>query len=183
MMFFILAALSAVTLGQDTYYCPDGWVVSEIGGVTECILLGGLDEMVTNDDAAIICQFHGGWLVDMDEGRGSAKNNFLKSLISDADGQGGLGDAGMQWESQWWIGAHVYGPHGDHNFGNWTWDHTGTEVKWFDWMRNEPNDWHRQNCLTFLKDQDIFGFGAYHWNDWDCNQMARFICEKPPHES
>ena len=48
------------------------------------------------DDAAIICQFHGGWLVDMDEGRGSAKNNFLKSLISDADGQGGLGDAGMQ---------------------------------------------------------------------------------------
>merc|ERR1719309_671422 len=125
MMFLILAALSAVTLGQDTYYCPDGWVVSEIGG---------------------------------------------------------LGDAGMQWESQWWIGAHVHGPHGDHNFGNWTWDHNGAEVSWFDWMRNEPNDWHRQNCLTFLKDQDIFGFGAYHWNDWDCNQMARFICEKPPHE-
>merc|ERR1712013_34267 len=103
MMFLILAALSAVTLGQDTYYCPDGWVVSEIGGVTECILLGGLDEMVTNDDAAIICQFHGGWLVDMDEGRGSAKNNFLKSLISDADGQGGLGDAGMQWEIVEWV--------------------------------------------------------------------------------
>ena len=76
----------------------------------------------------------------------------------------------------------------------------------FDWMRNEPNDWHSQNCLTFLKDQvissfegtkyyqyiqlleneklavscfqDIFGFGAYHWNDWDCKAMARYICEK-----
>ena len=23
----------------------------------------------------------------------------------------------------------------------------------FDWMKNEPNDWHGQNCLTFLKDQ------------------------------
>jgi len=182
MKLLILSALSAVTLGQDTYYCPDGWVVSQIGGVTECIMLGGAEEMVTNDDATIICEFHGGWLVDMDEGRGPAKNNFLKSLISDSDGQGGIGDAGMQWESQWWIGAHVSGPHGDHNFGNWTWDHSGTEVSWFDWMRNEPNDWHRQNCLTFLKDQDIFGYGVYHWNDWDCNDLARFICEKPPHE-
>ena len=28
----------------------------------------------------------------------------------------------------------------------------------YDWMRNEPNDWHQQNCLIFLKDQvcDIF---------------------------
>merc|ERR1712106_238903 len=116
----------------------------------ECILLSG-EEMVTNDDASILCQFHGGWLVDMDEGRGPAKNNFLKSLISDADGQGGIGNAGMQYASQWWIGAHVYGHHNDHNWGNWTWD---------------------QNCLTFLKDQDIFGYGAYHWNDWDCGALA-----------
>merc|ERR1712128_215152 len=87
--FLILAALSAVTFCQDTYYCPDGWVVSNIGDVVECILLSG-EEMVTNDDASILCQFHGGWLVDMDEGRGPAKNNFLKSLISDADGHGVL---------------------------------------------------------------------------------------------
>ena len=26
----------------------------------------------------------------------------------------------------------------------------------YDWMRNEPNDWHSQNCLTFLKDQVCF---------------------------
>jgi len=45
-------------------------------------------------------------------------------------------------------------------------------------MKNEPNDWHGQNCLTFLKDQDIFGFGVWHWNDWDCSQTARFICER-----
>ena len=23
----------------------------------------------------------------------------------------------------------------------------------FDWMKNEPNDWEGQNCLTFVKDQ------------------------------
>ena len=59
-------------------------------------MLGGVEEMVTQDDASILCQFHGGWLVDMDEGRGPAKNNFLKSLISDADGNGGIGFPGMQ---------------------------------------------------------------------------------------
>ena len=66
----------------------------------------------------------------MDEGRGPAKNNFVKSLISEADGQGGIGNAGMQYNSQWWIGAHVFGHHGDHNWGNWTWDHNGVEVSW-----------------------------------------------------
>lgn len=48
----------------------------------------------------------------------------------------------------------------------------------FDWMRDEPNDWHSQDCLTFLKDQDIFGFGVWHWNDWDCDSTAGYICEK-----
>ena len=36
----------------------------------ECILLSGLNERVTKADAAVICEFHEGWLVDMDEGRG-----------------------------------------------------------------------------------------------------------------
>ena len=36
----------------------------------ECILLSGKDERVTKADAAVICEFHEGWLVDMDEGRG-----------------------------------------------------------------------------------------------------------------
>ena len=35
-----------------------------------------------------------------------------------------------RYDSQWWIGAHVYGPHGDHNWGNWTWDNNGLEVAW-----------------------------------------------------
>merc|ERR1712231_38981 len=59
----------------------------------------------------------------------------------------------------------------------WTRDHSGAQISWYDWMRNEPNDWRGQNCLTYLKDQDIFGHGVYHWNDWDCNDYARFICE------
>merc|ERR1712212_1327681 len=54
------------------------------------------------------------------------------------------------------------GPHSSHNWGNWTWDHNGAEVGWYDWMRDEPNDWHRQQCLTFLKLADPVGYGVYH---------------------
>merc|ERR1712080_800772 len=146
----------------------------------ECILLSDIDERVTNEDAAIICSYHEGWLVDMDEGHGPDKNRLLKRLISDAGGQGRPGWPGMQYLDQWWIGATVNGPHGDHQWGNWTWDHTGTSIEWYDWMRNEPNDWRQQNCLTFLKDQDIFGYGVHHWNDWGCDQLARYICERAP---
>merc|ERR1711962_1189480 len=145
---------------QDTHYCPDGWSVSEIDGEIECILLSGLQERVTKADAEAICASHDGWLVDMDEGTGPQKNNFLKQLVSQADGRGQPGRPGMQWDSQW--------------------DHSGADIAWYDWMRNEPNDFRTQNCLTFLKDQDIFGYGVYHWNDWDCAATARFICERAP---
>ena len=160
---------------QDTYTCPDGWHISDIGdevflkkiqsnqinqngkpentlkhpvckplesqtsmfssgwasgqgllfGIpaihliwkVECILLSGVDERVTKADAAIICEFHGGWLVDMDEGRGGEedmhlnwwwvlsfiiddagpqKNNLIKSFIGEAD-PGSPGFPGNQW--------------------------------------------------------------------------------------
>ena len=76
------------SLFQDTHYCPDGWHISDIGDDIECILLSGLEEKLTKEDAAIICSFHEGWLVDMDEGHGPQKNNLLKSLIAEAEGSG-----------------------------------------------------------------------------------------------
>merc|ERR1712004_933561 len=89
----IIGAVSA----QDTYSCPDGWHISDIGDAIECILLSGVDERVTKSDAETICAFHEGWLVDMDEGRGPQKNNLLKSLISEAD-PGSPGFPGNQYD-------------------------------------------------------------------------------------
>merc|ERR1711992_251363 len=70
----VLPLLVAVIIGavsaQDTYSCPDGWHINDIGDEIECILLSGVDERVTKSDAETICAFHEGWLVDMDEGRG-----------------------------------------------------------------------------------------------------------------
>merc|ERR1719430_1655418 len=176
----LLLGLSAGLFAQDTHYCPDGWVVSDVGEKIECVRLGGLEERVTKADAEIICAYYEGWLVDMDEGHGPQKNHLLKKLIRDAEGPGTPGFPGMRYGDQWWIGATVHGPHGDHNWGDWKWDHTDVEIEWYDWMRDEPNDWHGQNCLTFLKDQDVLGFSVYHWNDWDCERPSRYICERAP---
>merc|ERR1712055_167245 len=176
----LFLGLVASVSAQDTHYCPDGWLVSDVGGIIECIYLSGLQEKVTKADAEILCAFHEGWLVTLDEGRGPQMNNLIKSFIADKEGQGEIGQPGMQYDEQWWIGATVWGPHNEHHYGNWTWDKTGEEMEWFDWMRDEPNDWHHQNCLTFLKDQDIFGYHLYAWNDWNCGSTARYICERPP---
>merc|ERR1712110_451688 len=97
-MLHLLLLLSAGVLAQDHYYCPDGWHISDIGDEIECILLSGLNERVTKADAAVICEFHEGWLVDMDEGRGPQKNNLMKSLIGDAD-PGSPGFPGNQYET------------------------------------------------------------------------------------
>jgi len=172
--FFVVAALAAVAQGAS---CPDGWSKVEVKDSVECVYFGGVSEGVTKADAEILCNYRGGHLVDMDESKGPAKNNAIKALLSDLV-PGEPGRPGMQWDRQWWIGATCMGSHSEHNWGDWKWDSTSTEVEWFDWMRDEPNDWHSQDCLTFLKDQDIFGYFVWHWNDWDCDSEAGYICEK-----
>merc|ERR1712241_1518253 len=103
-----LAAVSA----QDTHYCPDGWVVSNVGEEIECVLLGGTNEYVTKADAEILCAAHNGWLVDLDEGHGGQKNGFIQDLIQEANGQNLPGRPGNNYADQWWIGATVTDPTG-----------------------------------------------------------------------
>ena len=177
-----LAICVTLVLGQDTHYCPDGWVVADIGGIVDCILMGGVGEFVTKQDAEVLCEAHDGWLVDLDEGRGGQKNEFIKQLVDDVEGNGDGGLAGPHYDFQWWIGATCHGHHDDHNWGNWTWDHAGTELTWYDWAQGEPNDYHRERCLAFLTFWDPFGYHLIHWNDYGCEETARYICEKPAME-
>ena len=175
----LLAILLSCVQGQDTYLCPDGWVVADIGGVVDCILVGPMDEFVTKQDAVILCGFHDGWLVDMDEGRGGQKNEFVKQLVDEAQGNFDGGFVGNHYDHQFWIGATCDGHHGAWNYGNWTWDHAGTKVGWFDWAQGEPNDYEKERCLAFLTFFDPFGYHLIHWNDYGCENLARYICEKP----
>merc|ERR1719391_1202932 len=102
--FLAIVLFVAVSLAQDTNYCPDGWFLAELDGKRECIYFGSQYEGVTKIDAEVLCSARGGHLVDMDEGRGPAKNNLVKSLLSDFVGQGDPGRPGPQWDDQWWIG-------------------------------------------------------------------------------
>ena len=88
---------------------------------------------------------------------------------------------GPHYEDQWWIGAlstvcfialfyfvkgkNKYkpfiniisqGPHTEEHPGEWIWEHANTPVQWFDWAPREPNNYHRQQCLAFLR-YTVFG--------------------------
>jgi hypothetical protein len=84
---------------------------------------------------------------------------------------------GPHYDDQWWIGAKSYTKHDTHNPGEWVWEKLNTTVTWFDWAPGEPNDYHRQQCLAYLR-YDYFGNPTYNWNDWDCNTVADYVCEK-----
>ena len=43
------------------------------------------------------------------------------------------------------------GPHDEHTPGKWIWEHSNTTVDWFDWAPGEPNNYHKQQCLTYLR--------------------------------
>merc|ERR1712000_135996 len=180
MKLLVLSAIFSLAIAQETHHCPDAWIVNEYGAVMTCILPAEDHEKVTKGDAELICEGHDGWLVEVDENTSEGKNHWLRHLLEDLV-EHEEGWHGHNYDDQWWIGATVQGEHGDHNWGNWVWDHSNTSVDWYDWLEGEPNDWHGQNCLTYLFEHHEHGWGSYGWNDWDCHQVARYICEKPVH--
>merc|ERR1712033_39542 len=89
-------------------------------------------------------------------------------------------DAKVPWGNQFWMGAVTEDHHSDHTNGNWRWPHFNTSVEWFDWGEGEPNDFHKQNCMTYMEYRDPFWPAArdYFWNDWGCDEVAHYICAK-----
>merc|ERR1719402_235105 len=53
----------------------------------------------------------------------------------------------------------------------------GVKVPWGD---GEPNDFYTQFCMTYMEYRNpLFPmFRDYFWNDWDCNEVAHYICVK-----
>jgi len=170
-MRFLLAALVLVAgaWAQDTYNCPDGWMLEEDRSGCRCFMLSG-GESVTRDDADILCAFHEAWVAELDH---PGINYWLKSQL--------LATTEVGEFNQFWLGAKTDGYHNaDHDNGEWVWPHRNTTVDWFDWARGQPNDWQNENCLTLLEFHDPFFPQArdYFWNDWKCGETAHYICEK-----
>merc|ERR1711887_90347 len=173
MRFLLLAAVVVCGVwAQDTYKCPDGWLLEEDRSGCRCFFMSD-GESVTKDDANILCAFHEGWVAELDH---PGINYWLKSRLLD------LTDIGEY--AQFWLGATTHGYHdSDHNQGNWLWPHRNTSVEWLDWADGEPNDYHNENCLVLHEYHNpLFPIWRdYFWNDYSCDQSAHYICQRECH--
>jgi len=176
----LLFATLAYTTAQDTFRCPDGWEIHDMDNVCKCFLFGKDHTKVTHADATALCAGHGdAWLAEVEDGGrdngwlvGQLMNRLNKQPMKNTD----LGFG--HYEDQWWLGAKSYSHHNEHQPGSWTWEHLNATVDWFDWAPHEPDDYHRQQCLTYLRYQYDPFYQTYEWNDWDCNDVADYICER-----
>jgi len=192
-VFTFLVLLVANSLAQDTYKCPDGWEKHEPEGGNECkcFLFGEQYASVNHDDAAYLCQGHDAWLAELEDGADDNYwvvnklwhlHNQFRKFESVPSKENNLGDH-TDYGDQFWIGARSYTKHDVHNPGAWIWENLNTSVTWFNWEDGQPNDWHRQQCMTFVRHDFTNGNGdvvdfTYNWNDQDCNDQADYICEK-----
>ena len=61
-----LSSLLSLGLAQDTYHCPDGWFLEEDRSGCRCFYFSE-SEMVTRDDADVLCAYHdGSWVAELD---------------------------------------------------------------------------------------------------------------------
>merc|ERR1712062_495381 len=93
----LLDALSLLcsVLAQDTYHCPDGWVLEEDRSGCRCFYFEG-EERVTRDNADLLCQFHDAWVAELDH---PGINYWLKSQLLNKF------EAGDR--TQFWMGASL----------------------------------------------------------------------------
>merc|ERR1712002_550761 len=169
MKLLLLTLGSILSLGftQDTYHCPDGWMLEEDRSGCRCFWFNGA-ESVTRDDASLLCAAHDSWVAELDH---PGINYWLKSqLLNNFE----AGD-----RVQFWMGAFTGDRHSENMPGEWIWPHKNETVKWFDWAPNEPNNYYGEYCMGMMEVHDPFYFYRdYYWNDLDCDGTHHYICEK-----
>jgi len=180
----LLAVLAAAALAQDSQYCNDGWDLyeTEWHGTTHhsCFWFGNEYEKVSHGNAELICNAMGAFLAEVPYGPHLnywIVNKLIEKSRKVETEKPEIGVKAPQFDHQYWLGARDFGHHSEHVPGTWVWEHRNTTVEWFDWADDEPNNFHGQNCLTYLMFEDWFGNKNFHWNDWDCDTAADFICE------
>merc|ERR1712018_726341 len=155
---FALLTVIVATLAQDTHFCPDNWELHKPEGkdTCSCFLFADAYVRVNHADATTLCNARGGWLAQIE---GAPEENYwiVDKLIGLLPNKGAPKYSGHEeldgphWDYQYWIGAKSYTKHNDHN---------------------------RQQCMSYLL-YTYFGNPTFQWNDWDCNTVADYICEKP----
>merc|ERR1712184_68459 len=187
----VLFALVAATLAEQT--CYQDWRMHKMhtgDGPERCHCYYFADEntRVNHADATAICNGKGGWLAEVDDTDWHHVDNgwLVDTLLDIYYSRNNLEKTSKQdlkgphYEDQWWIGARSYTGHSEEHPGEWIWENANTTVQWFDWAPNQPDDYHRQQCMAYIRYTSLGMTYTYHWNDWDCNsQLADYICEAP----
>merc|ERR1711874_256286 len=149
MKYLVALSLLCSVLAQDTYHCPDGWVLEEDRSGCRCFWFQGA-ETVSRDAADILCAAHESWVAELDH----PGINF-------------------------WMGAFTGERHNENAPGEWLWPHKNETVQWFDWADGEPNNLYGEYCMGMMEVHDPFFFYRdYYWNDVDCDTPHHYICEK-----
>ncbi|CAG5132631.1 unnamed protein product, partial [Candidula unifasciata] len=127
--------------------CRVGWTY--FGG--SCYAFGDIPK--TYDDAAAFCVTHGGYLAEVESVQ---ENNWLINKLT-ASNFGSV-----------WIG----GSETLHR-GTFLWVNSGNPLIFADWSFMQPIDppGVYEDCLE-MREQF-----SYKWNDFECNQLNRFVCE------
>merc|ERR1712098_494361 len=108
LLLLTLGSILSLGFAQDTYHCPDGWMLEEDRSGCRCFYFSE-SEMVTREDADYLCQSHNdAWVAELDH---PGINYWLKSRLLD------MTDIG-QYE-QFWLGAFTEGRHSEGNPGEW----------------------------------------------------------------
>merc|ERR1711973_244220 len=104
LLLLTLGSILSLGFAQDTYHCPDGWMLEEDRSGCRCFYFSE-SEMVTREDADYLCQSHNdAWVAELDH---PGINYWLKSRLLD------MTDIG-QYE-QFWLGAFTEGRHSEPN--------------------------------------------------------------------
>ncbi|MCB9592687.1 MAG: C-type lectin domain-containing protein [Sandaracinaceae bacterium] len=82
-----------------------------------------------------------------------------------------VGDMG----ASYWIGANDRSTE-----GSWQWSRAGAAVTYSNWNSGEPNNSSNEDCAVLNPyDTGASGVGG-GWNDTDCNDDNRYVCEAAP---
>ncbi|XP_071142504.1 perlucin-like [Mytilus edulis] len=128
--------------------CRTGWVYFD----SSCYFFYTAHH-VTWKHATMLCQTRNTYLVAIET---AAENNFIHAQVKRLGGG-------------YWLG-------GSDEFveGQWEWASIGQPFQYTNWYPGAPdNQLHHQDCLMTKGD-----FHNGWWDDVDCNQVGKFICEE-----
>lgn len=135
---------------KERNVCPQAWHAFE----QSCYFFG--TSKLTWTEAKNVCKFQGAYLVE--HNNLEEVNHLTKVLTSYGK----------------WTQKLTYWTGGTDKLkeGHWKWSSSGTTVNFNHWHPHNPDNYYNEDCMTSEPNSDGL------WNDLDCNNLQRYVCER-----